>query len=242
VTATMTVTLVLAGTVVLVGALIQGAVGFGMNLIAAPLLTLADPRLVPVPLLLIASSHAVLAIAREWRSVDWRGVGWAMLGRVPGTALGVVAVATLAQRPFAAIVGVSVLACAVLSVTSWRPAPAAGPLMIAGVASGTFGTAASIGGPPLALLYQHSSGRQIRATLAACFAIGSVISLGGLALGGQVESEQLVYGGVLLPFLLAGFALSGPARRILDGGRIRIAVVGIAMLSAIVLLVRSVLG
>ncbi|SFB57831.1 hypothetical protein SAMN05216266_12166 [Amycolatopsis marina] len=238
----VSVTLVLAGIVVLVGALVQGAAGFGMNLIAAPLLTLADPQLVPVPLLLIAAAHAVLSMAREWHDIDWRGVGWAMLGRLPGTALGVLAVATLAPRPFAAIVGASVLLCGLLSVTSWRPTPTPGPLLLAGVASGTFGTAASIGGPPLALLYQHSSGRQIRATLAACFAVGTVISLAGLGLGGQIETAHLVFGSVLLPFLVAGFALSGPARRILDAGRTRATVVTIAMASALVLLVRSLFG
>ncbi|WP_116048203.1 sulfite exporter TauE/SafE family protein [Amycolatopsis palatopharyngis] len=238
----ISVALALAGLVVLAGALIQGAAGFGMNLIAAPLLALADPRLVPVPLLLIAGAHAVLSMAREWHDIDWPGVRWAMLGRLPGTILGVVAVATLAPRPFAAIVGASVLICGLLSVTSWRPTPTPGPLLLAGVASGTFGTAASIGGPPLALLYQHSSGRQIRATLAACFGIGTVISLTGLGIGGQIQTNHLVLGLALLPFLVVGFALSGPARRILDAGRTRAAVITIAMVSALVLLVRSLLG
>ncbi|MDQ3385935.1 MAG: sulfite exporter TauE/SafE family protein, partial [Actinomycetota bacterium] len=34
---------------VLVGALVQGSIGFGLNLIAAPVLALVDPDLVPGP-------------------------------------------------------------------------------------------------------------------------------------------------------------------------------------------------
>ncbi|WP_199432198.1 sulfite exporter TauE/SafE family protein [Qaidamihabitans albus] len=238
----VTVVVLVAGCVVLVGALVQGSVGFGMNLIAAPLLALIEPAFVPVPLIIVASGHALLAIARERHDTDWRGVGWIMLGRVPGTMLGILAVATLAQRPFAAVVGASVLICVLLSVTSWRPVPAAGPLVVAGVASGTFGTAASIGGPPLALLYQHSAGPRIRATMAACFVLGSAVSLAGLGLAGQIHPLQLTLAAWLLPFLVAGFLLSGPARGLLDGGRTRGAVLLVAAGSAAALVVRSAIG
>jgi hypothetical protein len=165
-----------------------------------------------------------------------------MLGRVPGTAIGVFAVASLPRRPFDAVVGVAVLVCLVLSTTTWRPRPTPGPLLVAGVASGAMGTAASIGGPPIALLYQHSPGPRIRSTMAACFAIGSLLSLTGLGVSGEIESRHLVSAAVLLPFLVAGFLLSGPVRKVLDGGRIRPAVLIVAAVSALVLLGRTVLG
>ncbi|MBK1782897.1 sulfite exporter TauE/SafE family protein [Prauserella cavernicola] len=233
---------VLIGLIVLVGALVQGAVGYGLNLVAVPLVALLDPTLVPVPLLLVSSTHGLLTILREYRHTDWTGVWWVLAGRVPGTALGVLAVATLAPRPFSALVGVAVLVCVLLSVVSWRPEPRPGPLLVAGVASGTFGTAASIGGPPVALLYQHSPGPRIRATLAAGFVLGTVVSLIGLGLGGQVHLTHVVQTLWLLPFLLAGFLLSGPLRKFLDGGPIRVAVLAVAAASAVALLVRSAVG
>jgi len=61
----------------------------------------------------------------------------------------------------------------------------------------------AIGGPPLALIYQHERGARIRATLAAT---------------GHLHLSDLVPAAILVPFLLAGFALSGPARRLVDGG------------------------
>ena len=45
----------MAGAVVLVGALVQGAAGFGLGLLAAPVVALLDPTLVPVSLLVVST-------------------------------------------------------------------------------------------------------------------------------------------------------------------------------------------
>jgi uncharacterized membrane protein YfcA len=234
--------IVLAGLVVAVGALVQGAAGFGLALVAAPLLAMLDPALVPVPLLALITVHALLALRRERGGTDWRGVGWALLGRVPGIALGALAVATLPPRPFAALIALTVLGAAALSTGRWRPRPTAPALLVAGIVSGVGGTATSIGGPPVALLYQNSTGPQVRATLAAYFTAGAVLSLAALAVAGQVTAEALRAAVLLAPFMVVGFVLSGPARRILDAGRTRRAVIAISAAAALGLLARAVLG
>lgn len=232
----------LAGLVVAVGALVQGTVGFGMALVAAPLLAVIDPVLVPVPLLLLVVVHAMLTVRREHSDIDWRGVGWALLGRLPGIAIGVLAVATLPPRWFAAVVGGIVLVCAGLSVLRWRPRPTVPALLLAGVVSGAGGTASSIGGPPVALLYQDARGPRVRSTLAAYFTAGSLLSLAGLAAAGEVTVDAMRAGAILTVPMLAGFALSGPARRLLDRGWTRPAVIGLAVAGAVALLVRSAIG
>jgi uncharacterized protein len=230
-----------AGLVVALGALVQGAVGYGMALVASPLLALLEPTLVPVPLLMLTSVHAVLAAVRDWRHADWTGIGWATLGRLPGTGLGVLAVVALSQRVFAALVGLGVLACVLLSLLSWRPRPRPGSLLLAGLVSGAGGTAASIGGPPIALLYQEEAGPRVRGTISGYFVLGSVISLAALAAAGQVTGASMTSTAMLAPFLLAGFALSGPARRVLDNGWTRRAVLAVAAVSAVLLVGRVVL-
>ncbi len=73
-----------------------------------------------------------------------------------------------------------------------------------GIASGVTSTAAAIGGPPLALIYQGRSGAELRSTLAISFVVGIVMSLAGLALAGKVEGWHLVLALQLLPGLLVG--------------------------------------
>ncbi len=234
--------IVVAGMVVLLGALVQGTVGFGLALVAAPFLAILEPGFVPVPLLMITALHAALTLRREFPDTDWRGVGWALLGRLPGIALGVLAVATLPPRGFAVVVAVTVLVCAGLSVLGWRPRPTVTALLLAGIVSGAGGTATSIGGPPVALLYQDATGPRVRATMAAYFTAGTVLSLVGLALAGEITSGTVRAGVLLLPFMIIGFLLSGPARRLLDGGWVRPAVVGLAAAGALALLVRAAVG
>jgi uncharacterized protein len=232
----------LAGIVVAVGSFVQGGVGFGFALIATPLLALIDPALVPVPLLLVSSVHAVLALARERGDTDWPGVGWSLLGRLPGTAAGALAVALLPVKVFTAVVAVTVLVCVGLAVSRWHPRRTVAALLVAGAVSGIGGTAASLGGPPLALLYAGESGSRVRATLAAYFTAGSVVSIGALAAAGQITPDRVVAGLVLLPFTLVGFVVSGPARRLLDGGWVRPLVVVLAGGSALALLARAALS
>jgi uncharacterized protein len=236
------VTIVLAGLAVALGALVQGAVGFGLALVAAPLLAIIDPRLVPVPMLLLATAHAMLMLRREYRDTDWTGVGWALLGRLPGIALGVLAVALLPPRWFGLAVAVTVLTCVALSVVRWRPRPTVPALLLAGVVSGAGGTASAIGGPPVALLYQDAHGARVRATLGAYFAAGSLLSLAGLVVGGQFSGDALRAAALMVPFMLVGFALSTPARRLLDHGWTRPAVLVLAAGGALALLGQAAMG
>jgi uncharacterized membrane protein YfcA len=236
------VVIVLAGIVVAFGALVQGTVGFGLALVAAPLLVLIDPAFVPVPLLLLATGHALLMLRRERGETDWTGVGWATLGRLPGIALGVLAVALLPERWFAAAVALTVLVCSGLSLLRWSPRPTAPALLVAGVVSGAGGTASAIGGPPVALLYQQERGPRVRATLGAYFAAGSLLSLLGLGLAGEVRVDALRSAAVLLPFMVAGFAVSTPARKLLDRGWTRPAVLAVAIGGALALLVTAAVG
>jgi uncharacterized membrane protein YfcA len=229
----------LAGLVVTCGALIQGSAGLGMNLLAAPLLALLDPSLVPVPLLAATLLHSALTMYRELDEVDWRGTAFAVTGRVPGTVVGVLAVALLPARGFAITIGVLVLVCVLVSLLSWTPQPTSHALFAAGLVGGALGTSSAIGAPPVALLYQHFGGPKIRATLAAYMLFGTVLSLVALGLGGQIGGGQLQASAILLPFMIVGFGLSGPLRHLLDRGWMRPAVLGLAASSSALLVVTA---
>jgi uncharacterized membrane protein YfcA len=238
----MSPAMLIAGLVLALGGLVQGALGFGLALVAVPVIALVEPALLPAPMLLVMTIHSVLTMVREREHVDWPGVGWATLGRLPGTVIGVLVVDSLPQRGFFVVVGLGVLAFTLLSVVTWQPRPSPPALTAAGLVSGAFGTAMAIGGPPLALLYQHEHGARIRSTLAAYFTLGTVVSAVALAVAGHLRLADVASAGLLVPFLVAGFALSGPARRLVDGGRIRYAVLGFVALSALVLIGRSLIG
>src|SRR5262249_44558883 len=111
-------------------------------------------------------------------------------------------------------------------------------LVLAGFAAGVMGTATSVGGPPVALIYQHQSGARLRATLSGFFLMGSLLSIATLALIGRFGPEQLRLGLALLPRPLAGYAASAPLARLLDRGFTRAAVLALCGISGLVLIVR----
>ncbi len=65
-------------------------------------------------------------------------------------------------------------------------------LLGARLITGITETATGIGGPPMALAYQHQPGPVLRATLAASFFIGEIVSLVLLAATGRLHGEQVV--------------------------------------------------
>lgn len=227
---------------VLVGSTLQGVVGIGLNLVAAPVVALVSPQLMPAVPLWLASVYPLGALLREWHAVDWRGLSWAVGGRVPGTAVGVFVVAWATDQVLGIVVGLMVLLAVALTWRAVRVPVNPGTLGTAGFIGGVAGTATSIGGPPLAIVYQHAPGPQIRASMAAFFSLGGILSLVGLGVGGQMGWHDLWVAALLSPALVAGHLLAGPLRRHLDAGYTRIAVLAICTVSALVLLVRSVAG
>lgn len=227
---------------VAIGALVQGAVGLGLGLVAAPVVALLAPALMPGSLVWLGTVLPLLSLVKDWRSADWDGLRWAFAGRIPGTVLGVVVVSMVSARLLGVLVGVMVLVAVVLTALVIRLPMRPGVLAGAGVVSGLTGTTTSIGGPPLALVYQHVTGPRLRGTLAAYFAGGGVLSLAGLGLAGELDAAQGMAALLLTPFLLVGFLLGGPVRRHVDAGRTRVAVLVICACSALVLLARSLVG
>ncbi len=233
--------LLIAGTTVAVGACLQGAAGFGLGLLAVPILVLVDPALVPVPLIVASLALNLGASYRNRGGIDAR-VRWALLGSVPGTVLGAYAIATLPQRPLAISFGLMVLAAVAVSACGLQVTPTTASLLAAGVISGFTGTASSIGGPPIALMYQRERGATLRGTLALYFLVGSVLSVVVLAVFGQLGGHELLESAQLVPFMVAGFACSAPAARVLDRGRTRQTVLVVSAVSAIALIANQLFG
>ena len=224
--------------VVMAGAAgLQSGIGFGMNLLAAPLVALIEPRLVPAPLLLSAVVLTVFIARRERAHVDWTGLGWVMTGRLPGTALGALLVASISVRGVAIAVGVAVLLAAALSVSRVALRPTPGTLVGAGLVSGFSGTVSSIGGPPLAVVYAGQRGPVIRGTLSVIFVIGGFVSIVALMLVGRLGPDEARLALLLQPPVIVGFLGSRRLAAHLDAGRTKAAVLTVSVLGAIAVIV-----
>ncbi|HEY3096301.1 MAG TPA: sulfite exporter TauE/SafE family protein [Acidimicrobiia bacterium] len=222
-----------------IGAVVQGSVGFGANIVAVPVIAVLEPDALPATLALVVIPLVAVMAIRERHALDRRGVTWITVGRLPGTIVGAVVVAAISPDTLSVLLGGGVLlAVAMSTLTASIPVNRV-TASTAGFASGAMGTATSIGGPPLALLYQHHEGPVLRATLAVAFAVGTVLSLTGLAIAGAIEAWHVVLATVLLPGLLAGLALSRLFVHRLDRAWLRPAVLLFAAATAVIAIIRG---
>jgi uncharacterized membrane protein YfcA len=234
-------TLTLGMLIVGVGALLQSSTGFGFALFAAPLLALLDPHLVPGPILILTLFLTIGVLVRDWRHIDWPGLGWISAGRLPATLVAALMATVVPKTQLSVVFAVFVLCGVAVSLTGkrFRPNPAA--LVTAGGLAGFFGTLTSIGAPPLVLVYQHHPAPVIRSTLSANVVIGTVASIVALTVGGQIGSAELTRSIAFAPACIVGLMLSRYARPLLDGGYIRPLLLMVSAGAAIGVLVREML-
>ena len=139
-----------------------------------------------------------------------------------------------------ALVGGLLLAAALASA-GVRVEPGRGGRVVAGFVSGITGTIAGIGGPPVALAYQRRPGAEIRATLSVTFVAGLLLSLGALAVAGEIAGWQLALALALLPAVVLGLWASRAVAGRLDPRRVRPLILLFAGAAGVAAIARSLL-
>jgi uncharacterized protein len=214
-------TVLISVAAVLVGSIVQGTIGFGLNLLAAPIVAIVAPEMLPFSLVLVALLSSITNVAREHHEVDHIAVRHLLIGAVPGTIIGLLLLNSLSSSGLAVAAGAVTLIGVALSTFS-PPLPInAWTSVTAGFVSNAFGTAVAIGGPPVALLFQHHRGPTIRATLGAFFATSAVLSIAAYALAGKLRVDQALFALALLPALVLGMWISRHLHQFVDRGWLR---------------------
>ena len=225
--------------VVVVGALVQGSVGMGLGLVTVPFLLQIDPVFVPGPILAAGLLLNLLMVRRERQELSFFGVKWGVVGRVLGTIIVSLTLSQLPQDQAAIAAGLAILVAVGLSFSGLSVEPTIGTLLGAGTVSGIMGTLASVGGPPMALLFQKQDGPRLRATMSGYLLLGSLASVLGLVSVGSFRLPEVQATLLFLPAILVGYALSGRMVSLLDAGYTRSAVLIVSAASSVVLLVRT---
>ena len=123
--------------VLLLGAFVQRATGFGLAIIGAPL-----------------------------HEVRLDSIGMALVGRLPGNALGIWLLLAAPMFVLEKLIAVIVLFAVLVTLCRFQLPVNRITLFGAGVLSGIFGTVAAIGGPPIVLLMHGLPADRVRGNLA----------------------------------------------------------------------------
>ena len=200
--------IILAFSVIVIGSFVQSAIGFGLAIIAAPILFFIDPSYVPAP---ITVSALTLSLINAWShrgSISLHGLKFAIIGRIPGSVAGALLILWIDQSLLGLWIGLTVLIAVFLSIKSVALSPSKGHMATAGFLSGFMGTSTSIGGPPMALLLQHQEAQFIRANLSAFFVVSCLMTLAMLAPVGYFGMREILLSLPLLPGTVVGYLLA----------------------------------
>jgi uncharacterized membrane protein YfcA len=225
--------------VIIFGSVVQGTIGFGLGLLAAPFIAIVIPDAIPVTLVLVAWPIGGVTALREHHALDRKALPWMLAGAVPGTAVGLVIIHAASQDVLSVIIGLTTI-FGVLATIFTPPIPVV-PVTAtsAGFVGNVTGTAASVGGPPVVLLFQHHRGPTIRATLGAYFAISATLSVIGYGITGAITVDRFLLALALLPAMLFGAWASKHFHRLVDKGWLRPSVLALSAIAGTIAVIRG---
>lgn len=231
--------MLLASLVIFFATAVQVGMGIAFGLIAGPLLALIDVAFVPVPVLFLTFATSISAFWGERKGVQWKELQYAVSGRVIGSIAGAMVLAVIpGEKVFMLIFG-SLIALAVLvSISGFTIPFTLKTVGIAGTVSGFTAAITSVGGPPMAVVYQNQKAAYARPTLQTYFAMGSFATLCILAIAGQVELRDAMLAALLLPALALGVFIGPRLRPFLDKS-FRPFLLGSAAIAAAMLIVKG---
>lgn len=233
--------LIVGGLIVAAAALLAGSSGFGLGLIATPMLLLSGfslPFVVAANLLISLATRLLVA----WRlraAIDRRRVALLVGAAVPGLWIGSRTLGALDEEALKVAVGI-VIALAAASL-AWAdrhpPRPRIrGLTVVAGFTGGLLGTTTSLVGAPPALLFtrRRLATASFFADLSIYFIATSVIGLAILAADGHVSGDAVRAFAWWLPGVLVANAIGTSVGLRLPGTAFRRLTLGLAFVAGIV--------
>ncbi|MGF1739162.1 sulfite exporter TauE/SafE family protein [Photobacterium satsumensis] len=235
-------TVLLAAFLIFLGSFVQTAIGFGLAIVAAPLLFQISPQYVPAPICIVALVISLINSFKLRSSVSIGGLKSAIIGRVPGSFVGGFLLTVVSGATLSLWLGGMVLLAVGISALPYRLKPTPKRMLIAGFMSGVMGTSSSIGGPPMALLMQHEEAAKLRGNLSAFFVITSLMSLFVLYLYDHFTLEHIFITLPLLPAGLLGYWLANKVVSNLPQAKVRVFALLLCLVSGLTAIIQGLVG
>jgi uncharacterized protein len=224
--------LALSSAAIFLAAIVRGFSGFGFSLLSITAISLLLPVAQIVPsIFLLEIAASINLIPGIWREIDWKSLRWLMLGYVAGLPIGGYALINAPEAPAQIVLGVFVIATAILMLRGFRLQETPGPAASTGTgaASGLLNGAFGIGGPPVVLFYFSTPGAAAigRASIIFFFLFTDLLGFAYFAYQGIVTGRSFVQFLAWMPALLIGIWIGAHGFRRMNQETFRRAVLAI---------------
>ena len=233
--------------IVAAGATVMGTVGFGIVLVAAPVVLLyLEPQQAVVVLNSLTAILMAMVLLRTWRHLELRASVGLVLGGMVATPIGVLALNAASPGVLRVTIAGVIIFLGLFSLTSFQLPFAqrrtAGPIF--GFLTSLSVTTIGIGGPigAIYVIAQRWKAETVRAVLALFFLVSDTMAFALYAASGLVGRDTLANIGVMIPGLLIGFGLAAVLVTRINDRIFRYAVVAVIVVAGGVMLTREISG
>ncbi len=236
--------LIVAVGATLLGSTVFSSLGFGIGMVAIPILLLQfDPQ---TTIVVLNSVEVPLVALMVWQNRSYLKMAEmlpiAVAGLV-GALLGAFVLVSAADRPLRISIGALIIALTLVTALNFRgpiPKPRiVGPVV--GFVVGLMLTALGIGGPLLALFMLARDWQRdtIRGSMSLLFLFVMPTAVFGYALGGLYTTERVMLSLVVTLPVLAGFFLGSEIARSMNERVFRVGAIAVIMVTSVVVLARE---
>jgi uncharacterized membrane protein YfcA len=201
--------LVVAALVAFIAGTVRGFAGFGAAMLMTPVLAaLFGPTPGVTLCLLLEFAVGLPLLRRSVQLVNWRRIGLLLAAATVAVPVGTWLLLNSEPAPLRWAISAIVLAAVLLLASGWRfpGTPGHATTLGAGVLSGFLNGLSGMAGPPIAFYYL--AGRDppavVRASLTTYFVFVDAVAVISLAVRGEVSSEILLTGALLVPAVILG--------------------------------------
>ena len=231
----------------LLAAVLRGYAGFGFSALVVASASLFLPTREVVPLVLIMEVFGSILMARQvWGDINWRLVGFVLLGVVCFSPLGQFALSQMDINQMRLIAGLLLLlAIALLAAGRFFTMPNAPAGWVGtGVATGFMNGLLAMGGITMMVCLMNSGMRVavLRASLVGLFFLIDSYAIGVAAVVGLVDAQTIARTMFMAPFMLAGIFLGARKFDPEQEQAYRKVVLALLAVLAVLLLLRALVG
>lgn len=232
--------------IVFVAAFIYSALGFGLGLIAMPLLALfLDIKTVTPLVALIGVTSIFFVFAGSWKNTDFRNVWKMLLASVFGIPIGLYLLTGAGDTVMKVGLALMIIFFALFSLSGRIGFALRGTRFsfAAGFLSGILGSAYNMGGPPVVIYgtLKHWSPSQFRATLNSFFFPISAIVTCSHFIAGLMTKPVLSYFYYSIPVLVVAVFVGGKVNRTIPIERFQKVIHVLLLMIGFLLLVKTVM-
>jgi uncharacterized membrane protein YfcA len=227
---------------ILIGSWVQTALGFGLAVVAAPILVILNPEWVPIIITALALLLSIFNSIDQRHALEIRQLALPFITRLPGTACGAWLLLQLDTKALQIMVAACVLLAVIITAKGKQFSYSAKKLGLAAFISGITGTTTSIGGPPMALVMQHGTPNTVRANLSFYFVYSCIVSLLAYAYLGLITITHIYTTLSFLPVCILGYVTGIKSRPYVDAGRFRPLLLILCSISATIALLGTLLS